>query len=62
VVMGAVSRSGLKGLFIGNTAERILDELSCDILLVKPLKSRNRVSASGDKNCGAFESTRTKVG
>jgi len=36
VVMGAVSRSGLKRLLIGNTAERILDELSCDILVVKP--------------------------
>jgi universal stress protein E len=43
VVMGAVSRSGLKNLFIGNTAESILDELSCDILVVKPLKFRNRV-------------------
>lgn len=36
VVMGAVSRSGLKRLFIGNTAERVLDELSCDLLVVKP--------------------------
>lgn len=44
VVMGAVSRSGLKKLFIGNTAESILDELSCDILVVKPIKFRNRVS------------------
>jgi len=43
VVMGAVSRSGLKKLFIGNTAESILDELSCDILVVKPLNFRNRV-------------------
>jgi universal stress protein E len=36
VVMGAVSRSGLKGVFIGNTAERVLDSLSCDVLVVKP--------------------------
>jgi universal stress protein E len=43
VVMGAVSRSGLKRLLIGNSAERILDELSCDILIVKPPKFRNRV-------------------
>jgi len=43
VVMGAVSRSGLKKLFIGNTAESILDELSCDMLVVKPAKFRNRV-------------------
>jgi len=36
VVMGALSRSGLKRLFIGNTAERLLDELPCDVLVVKP--------------------------
>jgi universal stress protein E len=35
VVMGAVSRSGLKRLFIGNTAERIIDRLDCDICVVK---------------------------
>lgn len=36
VVMGAVSRSGLKRLFIGNTAERVIDSLGCDVLIVKP--------------------------
>ncbi len=36
VVMGAVSRSGLKRLFIGHTAERVLDRLKCDVLVVKP--------------------------
>jgi universal stress protein E len=36
VVMGAVSRSGLKRIFIGNTAERVFDELGCDVLVVKP--------------------------
>jgi universal stress protein E len=37
VVMGAVSRSRLQRLFIGNTAERVLDQLPCDVLIVKPL-------------------------
>jgi universal stress protein E len=36
VIMGAVSRSGLKGLFLGNTAEDVLDRLHCDLLIVKP--------------------------
>jgi universal stress protein E len=36
VVMGAVSRSALSRLFIGNTAERVLDKLTCDVLIVKP--------------------------
>jgi universal stress protein E len=36
VVLGAVSRRGLKRLFIGNTAEQVLDELRCDLLVIKP--------------------------
>jgi len=36
VVMGAVSRSGLKRLFIGNTAERVIDDVKSDVLVLKP--------------------------
>jgi universal stress protein E len=36
IVMGAVSRSGLKRIFIGSTAERALDSFTCDVLVVKP--------------------------
>jgi universal stress protein E len=36
VVMGAVSRSALERLFVGSTAEAVLDKLSCDVLIVKP--------------------------
>ena len=43
VVMGAISRSGLKGAFIGNTAERVLDDLTCDLLVTKPQGFVNRV-------------------
>lgn len=43
VVMGAVSRTGFKRLLIGNTAERVLDELPCDVLVVKPPRFANRV-------------------
>lgn len=43
VVMGAVSRSGLKRVFIGNTAEKILDALPCDVLVVKPSRFHRRV-------------------
>ena len=51
VVMGAVSRSGLKRLLIGNTAERILDELRCDVLMVKPrgFKSRTPSGVRGPR-------------
>lgn len=36
VVMGAVSRNRWKRLFIGSTAERTLEHLPCDLLIVKP--------------------------
>jgi universal stress protein E len=44
VVMGAVSRSGLKQVFIGNTAERALDDLPCDVLVVKPRQFVSKVA------------------
>ena len=34
--MGTVSRTGLPGLFMGNTAETILQSVSCSVLVVKP--------------------------
>ena len=36
VVMGTVARSGVAGLLIGNTAERVLRSLPCSVLAVKP--------------------------
>ena len=44
VVMGAMSRSGLKRVFIGNTAERVLPDLPCDVLVVKPPRFKSRVT------------------
>jgi universal stress protein E len=44
VVMGAVSRSGLKRVFIGNTAERMLDAITCDVLVIKPRQFVSRVA------------------
>jgi universal stress protein E len=36
VIMGAVARNRLKRIFIGATAERTLERLPCDLLIVKP--------------------------
>jgi universal stress protein E len=36
VVMGTVSRGGIAGFLVGNTAERLLDRLDCSLLTVKP--------------------------
>jgi universal stress protein E len=61
VVMGAISRSGLKRLLIGNTAERVLDHLSCDVLVIKPTglikhvpKARRGVSYVRFQSTGAL--------
>jgi universal stress protein E len=43
VVMGGISRSGIKRLVLGNTAERVFDELPCDVLVVKPKRFASRV-------------------
>lgn len=36
VIMGAVARNRLKRIFIGATAERTLERVPCDLLIVKP--------------------------
>ena len=36
IIMGTVSRSGVSGLLIGNTAERILNQVRCSVMTVKP--------------------------
>ncbi|MDJ0926130.1 MAG: universal stress protein [Gammaproteobacteria bacterium] len=36
VVMGSVARSRLKHAAVGSTAERVLDHLPCDVLIIKP--------------------------
>lgn len=36
IVIGTVGRSGIKGLLLGNTAERVLDTCDCSILTIKP--------------------------
>lgn len=36
IVIGTVGRSGIKGLLLGNTAEKVLDTCDCSILTVKP--------------------------
>lgn len=36
IVMGTVARTGVPGIFMGNTAEAILNQLECSVLAVKP--------------------------
>jgi universal stress protein E len=46
LVMGAVSRSLLARPVIGNTAERVIDHVDCDVLVVKPAGFKSRVKRS----------------
>ncbi len=36
VVIGTVGRTGVPGLLIGNTAERVLNAVDCSVLTLKP--------------------------
>jgi len=44
IVMGAISRSALSRFFIGNTAERVIDDVQCDVLVVKSPDFRTAVT------------------
>lgn len=39
LVMGAISRGNLENALIGNTAERVLEAVQCDLLVIKPSRS-----------------------
>jgi len=43
IVMGAMSRSGFAGFLFGNTADRVLDRLPCDLLIARPSRFVSRV-------------------
>ena len=44
VIMGTVARTGVDGLITGNTAERLLPQLPCSVLAVKPASFVSPVS------------------
>ena len=46
IAMGTVGRSGIKGLLLGNTAEKVLGTCNCSILTVKPARLRLADSAA----------------
>lgn len=49
IVMGAVARNRWKRLFIGATAERTLEDVPCDLLIVKPDWFQTPVEMSGER-------------
>ncbi|MBE7448122.1 MAG: universal stress protein [Kofleriaceae bacterium] len=49
VVLGTASRTGISSWFIGNTAEKVLNELPCSVLTVTPRWKPRRSKATGAK-------------
>lgn len=47
LVMGTLGRSGVKGFFMGNTAETILGRVSCSLVTVKPPRFVSPVELDG---------------
>ncbi|UXI03354.1 universal stress protein [Photobacterium sp. TY1-4] len=45
VIMGSLSRTGIAGFLMGNTAESMLDRLTCSVLTLKPDAFRSPVLA-----------------
>ncbi|MEZ6115179.1 MAG: universal stress protein [Pirellulaceae bacterium] len=46
LAMGTVGRTGIPGFIIGNTAERLLPQLPCSVLAVKPADFKTPVSVT----------------
>jgi universal stress protein E len=49
IVMGAIARNRWKRLFVGATAERTLEHVPCDLLIVKPDWFETPVEQTGDE-------------
>ena len=47
IVMGTVARTGIRGFFMGNTAETILEQIDCSVLAIKPEGFATPVSVEG---------------
>ena len=45
VVLGAIARSGLSRVLIGSTAEQMLEQLPCDVIVVKPPSFQTSVAS-----------------
>ena len=44
IVMGTIGRSGLSGLLIGSTAEKVIDQVNCSVLAIKPANFQSPIT------------------
>ena len=49
VVMGTIGRAGIAGFLTGNTAERLLPQITCSLLAVKPADFKSPVLLNHDE-------------
>ena len=61
VAMGAVSRSKFRRALVGDTAERALDALSCDALIVKPPGFRTPVPRQSTHHVASSTKLETRL-
>ncbi len=52
LVMGTVARTGISGLLIGNTAERVVGSIGCSLLTVKPDGFVSPIQLEGEAGAG----------
>ena len=45
LIIGTAGRSGLSGFLFGNTIERLLPQINCSVIAVKPVDFKSPVSA-----------------
>ena len=55
LVMGSVARMGILGLLVGNTAEQILEQVDCSVLVLKPEGFVSPISAAEHPADAALE-------
>lgn len=48
VVMGTIARTGIPGVIVGNTAEKLLPHLPCSVLAIKPAGFKSPVTLNYD--------------
>jgi hypothetical protein len=48
--MGSVGRTGIPGFIMGNTAEMILNQIDCSVLVIKPPGFATLVTVESTQN------------
>jgi len=44
IVMGTIGRSGLSGLIMGSTAEKVIERVNCSVLTIKPSNFKSPIT------------------